>query len=74
MSCGGGYPLGAEYDPRAPWNEKEPVMVKCEACDGKGKHWYAYESLRTEKRNARRLHGISCRRRKNWRKRQETVT
>ncbi len=43
MSCGGGYPLGAEYDPRAPWNEKEPVMVKCEACDGKGKHWYAYD-------------------------------
>ena len=42
MSCGGGYPLGAEYDSRAPWNEKEPTMVKCEACDGKGKHWYAY--------------------------------
>lgn len=35
--------MGAEYDPRAPWNEKEPVMVKCEACDGKGKHWYAYD-------------------------------
>lgn len=38
----GYYPLGAEYDPRAPWNEKEPNMVKCEACDGKGSHWYAY--------------------------------
>ena len=36
MSCGG-YPLGAEYDRNAPWNEKEPVMVKCEACNGKGK-------------------------------------
>lgn len=42
MSCGG-YPLGAEYDRNAPWNEKEPVMVKCEACNGKGKHWYAYD-------------------------------
>ena len=40
MSCGGGYPLGAEYDPRAPWNEKEPVMVKCEACDGSGEIEY----------------------------------
>ena len=36
MSCGGGYPLGAEYDSRAPWNEKEPTMVKCEACYVKG--------------------------------------
>lgn len=41
MSCGG-YPLGAQYDPRAPWNEIEPTMVKCEACNGNGKHWYAY--------------------------------
>ena len=41
MNCGG-YPLGAEYDPRAPWNQKEPTMVKCEACNGNGKHWYAY--------------------------------
>lgn len=40
MSCGG-YPL-AEYDTHAPWNEKAPNMVKCEACNGKGKHWYAY--------------------------------
>ena len=42
MSCRGAYPLGAEYDSRAPWNE-EPNSVKCEACDGKGKHWYAYD-------------------------------
>lgn len=41
MCGGGGYPLGAEYDPRAPWNQKEPRMVKCEACDGKGHHWLA---------------------------------
>lgn len=38
MNCGG-YPLGADYDPYAPWNER---MVKCEAFDGNGKHWYAY--------------------------------
>ena len=34
--------MGAEYDSRALWNE-EPNRVKCEACDGKGKHWYAYD-------------------------------
>ena len=38
----GYYPPGAEHDPRAPWNEKEPNMVKCEACNGKGYHWHAY--------------------------------
>lgn len=38
----GYYPPGAEYDPRAPWNEKEPHYVKCEACNGKGYHWHAY--------------------------------
>lgn len=38
----GYYPPGAEHDPRAPWNEKEPHMVKCEACNGKGHHYYAY--------------------------------
>lgn len=44
----GYYPPGAEYDPRAPWNEKEPNMVKCEACNGKGYHWYAY-NIETDK-------------------------
>lgn len=24
----GGYPLGAEFDPRAPWKEKEPKQVE----------------------------------------------
>lgn len=38
----GYYPPGAEHDPRAPWNEKEPHYVKCEACNGKGYHWHAY--------------------------------
>lgn len=38
----GYYPAGAQYDPRAPWNEKEPHMVKCEACDGTGQYWFAY--------------------------------
>ncbi len=41
----GGYPLGAEYDPRAPWNYQEPHRVKCEACDGRGKHWFAYDFI-----------------------------
>lgn len=36
MYGSGHYPAGTEYDPCAPWNEKEPHMVKCEACNGKG--------------------------------------
>lgn len=39
----GYYPAGAEFDPRAPWNEREPTMVKCEACDGNGYHWHSYD-------------------------------
>ena len=27
----GYYPAGAEYDPRAPWNEREPTYVECAA-------------------------------------------
>ena len=38
----GYYPPGAEYDPLAPWNEKESHHVKCEACNGDGYHYYAY--------------------------------
>ncbi len=37
-----GYPIGAEFDPRAPWNRIEPTMVKCKACNGNGYHWFAY--------------------------------
>lgn len=37
----GSYPAGAQYDPNAPWNQKEPEYVKCQACNGKGAHWYA---------------------------------
>lgn len=38
----GYYPAGAEFDPRAPWNEVEPTMIECEACGGLGYHWYKY--------------------------------
>lgn len=41
------YPLGADT-PDAPWNEKEPHMVKCEACDGNGYHYYAYDFEKDE--------------------------
>ena len=34
MSSCGGYPLGAQYDPRAPWNQPDPVT--CPDCDGEG--------------------------------------
>lgn len=37
----GDYPIGAECDPRAPWNQREPAMEECAACAGKGRHWYA---------------------------------
>lgn len=36
------YPLGADT-PDAPWNEKEPDMIECEECNGKGYHWFAYD-------------------------------
>lgn len=39
----GYYPAGAESDPRAPWNEREPTMVECAACGGTGYHYYAYD-------------------------------
>ena len=29
------YPAGSDT-PNAPWNEKEPMMKKCEDCDGEG--------------------------------------
>ena len=48
MCESGYYPLGAEHDPRAPWNEIEPRYVKCEACNGKGCHWYAYNFEKNE--------------------------
>ena len=44
----GYYPPGAEHDPRAPWNEKEPHQVKCEACNGNGYHYYAYNIEKDE--------------------------
>ena len=44
----GYYPPGAEFDPRAPWNEKEPHMIKCEACNGSGYHYYAYDFEKDE--------------------------
>lgn len=28
----GGYPLGADEDPRAPWNEKAPEKIKLKVC------------------------------------------
>lgn len=39
----GYYPAGAEFDPRAPWNQEDPVMVECDDCDGTGYHFYSYD-------------------------------
>lgn len=30
------YPMGAENDPSAPWNQVDPLMKDCETCDGTG--------------------------------------
>lgn len=30
------YPPGAENDPRAPYNQKDPETKKCEECNGTG--------------------------------------
>ena len=30
------YPCGAENDPNAPWNQKEPKFVECDDCGGSG--------------------------------------
>ena len=40
----GYYPMGAEFDSSAPYNQREPRMVTCEACDGKGYHWFNYNT------------------------------
>lgn len=39
----GGYPMGAQYDPRAPWNQPdyETEYRECEECQGKGHLYYA---------------------------------
>lgn len=34
------YPLGAEFDPNAPWNKKEPCMIECTECGGTGYEVY----------------------------------
>lgn len=41
MSESGYYPPGAENDPRAPWNQPEPV--ECPRCDGSGKEPNEYD-------------------------------
>lgn len=36
----GYYPAGAEFDPRAPWNQSDPVMEQCDVCCGTGIIYY----------------------------------
>lgn len=36
------YPMGAEYDPRAPWLEVEAPTKPCPECNGTGYKFYAY--------------------------------
>ena len=37
----GGYPLGAQYDRRAPYNQPDPKP--CPACEGFGRRYYAVD-------------------------------
>jgi hypothetical protein len=37
MRESGYYPPGAEFDPRAPWNQVEPPEIDCAECNGTGK-------------------------------------
>ena len=30
------YPAGAQFDDNAPYNEKEPRMIRCTQCNGEG--------------------------------------
>lgn len=39
MPAGGGCRGRTKRDPRL----DEPATIKCEACNGKGKHWFAYD-------------------------------
>lgn len=32
----GYYAPGTEFDPNAPWNQREPEIVPCDVCDGTG--------------------------------------
>lgn len=70
----GYYPPGAEYDPRAPWNEKEPNMVKCESCNDKGYHWYAY-NIETDKETecTEETVALSARNRRSGRSQETTL-
>ncbi len=36
MRESGFYPPGAEFDPRAPWNQIEPEEIECLLCEGTG--------------------------------------
>ncbi len=56
----GYYPAGAEFDPRAPWNEREPTMVECAACGGKGYHCTPTTLRQTTKQNVPKKHGKIC--------------
>lgn len=46
MRESGYYPAGAEFDPRAPYNQDEPEIVTCPDCGGDGYHYSAW-NIRT---------------------------
>lgn len=69
----GGYPMGAQYDTRAPWNQKEPTMVECTACAGKGHHWYACDIRNNTTTECTELVWI-CFRRRRMKPKQEVKT
>ncbi len=54
----GYYPAGAEYDPRAPWNEREPTMMSVRLVAARAITGTPTTSRLTTKRNVPKKHGI----------------
>lgn len=52
------YPPGTgPNDPKAPWNEPEPVMETCERCGGKGYTIFTFNNGETEEDECEPCHG-----------------
>lgn len=43
------YPLGAEYDSNAPWNEEDKDMEVCPECGGSGGMYYDEDGIEMTK-------------------------
>lgn len=44
------YPLGAEFDPNAPWNQKDPDYIDCPDCNAQGYIYYDEDGNEVDER------------------------